>query len=398
MNESESHNISSTRGESGLAAKLSRVKIQAEQYDLGLAWAAVVILGAVAIRVVPEGIGLWRMIVPLSLMALYVGFAVTRSKYSTTRVADSVYFMGFWWTLWALISALLWHGEKSPLTAAKLYETFGYALVTTAAGMFVRLMMLQFYRSSIDQEEQAVDQIDQRVSKLVAELELSQQAAASLRASGALALEQWHQQFLDASDKIVADVRRMAASLTSEGEALSSSLKFVHKSLTSMGRGFGTVEKKLAEVRPDLIQASIDQMLDSVRKAAASFQEASVNTLAQLSKIVEGVARAVADLPNSEHIQRAAMELVKKLILLGETCSRLTVEAEATGSALSSIQGSAATIGTQLTGASQKATDVQTGLNTLSGTVQAVANNTKKVDEAVREVVHFVQSTLTERP
>ncbi len=69
MNESESHNISSTRGESGLAAKLSRVKIQAEQYDLGLAWAAVVILGAVAIRVVPEGIGLWRMIVPLSLMS-----------------------------------------------------------------------------------------------------------------------------------------------------------------------------------------------------------------------------------------------------------------------------------------------------------------------------------------
>src|SRR2546425_116979 len=122
----------------------SRKRVRAEQHDLALAWMAAAVLGGLAISLIPERVGPWRMLAPLGAMAAYLLFAFTRSQHSTPRVADSAYFMGFLWTLWALINVLVWHPR---LKATELYVAFGYALLTTASGMFVRLALLQFYRT-----------------------------------------------------------------------------------------------------------------------------------------------------------------------------------------------------------------------------------------------------------
>jgi MotA/TolQ/ExbB proton channel family protein len=407
---------------------LSRNRVEAERHDLALAWVTAEILGALAISFIPGSVGLWRMFAPLSFMAGYLAFAFTRSQYNTPRIADSAYFMGFWWTLWALISVLLSQGEKNPLTAAKLYETFGYALTTTAAGMFIRLTLLQFYRTLDDQEDQAVDQIDQRVTKLVGELELTQQALGSLRASGVLALQQWHKQFLVASDQTVADLRHMTENLTAEGEGLGSSVKTVQQSLASVGRLFTTLEKRLGasidsttsvfeqmaeslqsslkvlvkrledvEVPPDVIRSKVNQVLDSIDKAVVPIASLAANTLAQLNRAVADVGKAVVDFPKSERLDSAVLNLTEKLNLVTQACGHLALQAETTRSALSSVGTGASIIVAQLMGAEQSVAELRKEAESLRAVVGAVGNDTEKMNATVTNVVRFVQDQLGRR-
>lgn len=386
---------------------LSRVRVEAERYDLALAWMTAEVLGAVAISVLRgSDHSIWRMLAPLAFMAGYLIFAYSRAKFSTPRVADSVYFMGFLWTLWALINVLL----RGQLTAAKLYEAFGYALITTAVGMFARLALLQFYRTLEDQEDQAVDQIDQRVTNLIGELELSQQAVASLRATGALELQQWHKQFLSASDQTVADVKQMADNLTMEGENLNASVKALHQSLTSVGRLLATLEKRLGtsvestvkrfetiEIPPDLLRSKLNEVLASVEKAVTPVADLAASTLAQLNKAVLEVGKGVTDFPKSERLQQAVLDITKKLDSVTEACGRLAHEAGVAQNALSSVGAGATSLLTNIEAAGQGVGDLRKHLETLRSVVEAVDRNTQKVDSTVKEVVHFVQAELGSR-
>jgi methyl-accepting chemotaxis protein len=387
---------------------LSRVRVEAERYDLAYAWMTAEVLGAITISVF-RGFDhpIWRMAAPLAFMAGYLLFAYSRSQFSTARVADSVYFMGFWWTLWALINVLLSPGQ---LTAAKLYETFGYALITTAAGMFARLALLQFYRTLEDQEDQAVDQIDQRVTNLIGELELSQQAVASLRATGALALEQWHNKFLTASDQIVCDVKQMADNLTMEGENLNASVKTLHQSLSSVGRLLTTFEKRLGtsvestvkrfesiEIPPDLLRSKLNEVLALVERSVTPVADLAASTLAQLNKALLEVGKGVTDFPKSEHLQQAVLDVTKKLDLVTEACSRLAYEAGVTQNALSSVGAGATSLLGNIEGASEGVNDLRKRLESLRSVVEAADGNTQKVSSTVKEVVRFVQAELGSR-
>jgi hypothetical protein len=380
---------------------LSRVRVEAERNDLALAWMSAEILGALAISVLRgSDHPIWRMLAPLAFMAGYLLFAYSRQRFSAARVADSVYFMGFLWTLWALINVLLSRGQ---LTAAKLYETFGYALITTAAGMFVRLTLLQFYRTLEDQEDQAVDQIDQRVTNLIGELELSQQAVASLRAAGALALEQWHKQFLTASDQTVADVKQMADNLTMEGENLNSSVKALHQSLTSVSRLLASFEKRLGTSVESTVKrfetieippAKLNEVLASLEKAVTPVADLAVSTLAQLNKAVLEVGKSVTDFPKSERLQQAVLDITKKLDSVTDACGRLAHEAGVAQNALSSVGAGATSLLTNIEGAGQGVSDLRKHLESLRSVVEAVDGNTQKVNSTVKEVVRFVQAEL----
>lgn len=406
-------------------AMVSRKRVRAEQHDLALAWMTAALSGALTITFVPERLGPWRMLSPLGAMAAYLLFAFTRSQHSTPRVADSAYFMGFLWTLWALINVLVWHPL---LKATELYVAFGYALITTASGMFIRLTLLQFYRTVEDQEEQALDRIDEGVDRLVTELELSQRAAASLRATGARALQDWHKQFVAASDQVVADVKQMANTFTTEGQALTTSIKTVQQSVTATGRHLTTFEKRLGtsterigseieksaeslessvnalvkrlndiEVPPDLIRGKVDEVLSSVHKAVEPIADLAIKTLTDLKKAIDDVAKAIVDLPKNEQLQNGVANLINRLNLVSQACDRLTNEADATRKALSSIGTGAATILSELAGVEQKIADVQVRLGSVRGAVDTVGCDVQKVDTTVKDVVRFVQSTLGQR-
>src|SRR2546421_11883668 len=91
-----------------------------ESRQLGIVWVIAVLLGALIIssnqKVTPQ-----RLIVPVVIMLAYGVFVFNRwaglfanasQAYQLSivaQLADSMYFMGFVWTLWALIDSFVLH-------------------------------------------------------------------------------------------------------------------------------------------------------------------------------------------------------------------------------------------------------------------------------------------------
>jgi hypothetical protein len=391
-----------------------RRSVLAERYDLAVAWMSAAVLGSIAISLVPESTGVIRMLLPLVIMCVYVGFALTRVRFSTPKVADSVYFLGFLWTLWALIDVLV---GKQGLKAAELYVAFGYALTATAAGMFLRLALLQFFRTIDDQEEEAVDSLDVHVAKLTAELQVCQQAAAALTTSAGDALERWHQEFLARSTKAVDAVTRMSGDFSSAGASLTGALGEIKTSVTATGRNFSTLEKRLGEAtikiserlgaavealekrmlelvtRVEKIEIPPDVLTSELRKVtvatSASLQpliELAAETLRQLKTSVEEVAAAVKRLPADEELQSAVQGAAGHLRLVSSACSLLADTAAKSDFALSGVTESAgkmATFVVQIEGS------LGESMKGVAAELQNVRAAAKTVETALKDVVTF---------
>src|SRR6266404_6692408 len=122
-------------------------------------WALAAFLGGFSISVAPPD-ELVRLLLPVGVMAAYVWLSyprgvATAAGWRSARVAqlaDSAYFLGFLWTLWALIDSFV---LKRSIGAEGAFRVFGYALVTTAAGMATRLYLLQFKYGAADQAAEA---------------------------------------------------------------------------------------------------------------------------------------------------------------------------------------------------------------------------------------------------
>jgi len=166
-----------------------RVYAFLESRQLGVAWVAAVCLGTLVISS-SSGISPQRLIIPVLIMLVYGVFVFNRwsglfasasQAYKLSivgQLADSMYFMGFVWTLWALIDSFVIHQLE---TADAIFRTFGYALVTTAAGMFCRLAILQFKYTATEQTHDAQESVEELLLKFSSSLEATRQM-----------LEKWH--------------------------------------------------------------------------------------------------------------------------------------------------------------------------------------------------------------
>jgi hypothetical protein len=131
------------------------------------AWAIAAFLGAAAISAAPRDTVV-RLLLPVGVMFAYVWVTYPRDSgagqgLQAARIAqlgDSAYFLGFLWTLWALIDSFVLKGATGAETA---FRVFGYALVTTAAGMATRLYLLQFKYGAGDQADEAEFTVERKL-------------------------------------------------------------------------------------------------------------------------------------------------------------------------------------------------------------------------------------------
>lgn len=96
--------------------------------------------------------------VPLLIMAAYIGIGLARkeSDVSDEKFADSCYYMGFIFTITSLVFCLfdLPHiGEKLTLIAVR----FGAAMISTIAGLAVRVYLVSFKQDAADALHMAED-------------------------------------------------------------------------------------------------------------------------------------------------------------------------------------------------------------------------------------------------
>jgi hypothetical protein len=135
------------------------------------AWLVAALLGMAVIHAAPPN-PVVRLILPIAVMILYAWFTYPRDSSAgpgllasrIAQLADSAYFLGFLWTLWALIDSFVLK-RAAPDDA---FLVFGYALVTTFAGMGTRLYLLQFKYGAGDQAAQAELTVERNLQLLSA--------------------------------------------------------------------------------------------------------------------------------------------------------------------------------------------------------------------------------------
>jgi len=197
------------------------------------------------------------------------------------QLADSLYFLGFLWTLWALIDAFVVH--QLSITEA-VFRTFGYALVTTATGMFLRLLLLQFQSSEMDF---GVDQLqmEEQIALFTSRLSAASDKVDGFAAMSGRALDGW-----------ISSLNNSAAGLVSAVE--------------EVGRQTGTLNEALVGVH----RQSADQITTVVANAVHEFTGKlmpSLQSLSSTNELFVHSARSSADL--REQLDRDAAKLCKSL-------------------------------------------------------------------------------------
>jgi hypothetical protein len=117
------------------------------------------------------------------------------------QLADSLYFLGFLWTLWALIDCFVIHQMS---IAHAVFRAFGYALVTTASGMFLRLLLLQFRYG--DGAADQVDHIERQLQVFTREIGTAVHALGQFRCKSDEALAAWITSLTSSCDTVKQNV------------------------------------------------------------------------------------------------------------------------------------------------------------------------------------------------
>lgn len=155
-------------------------KAHSSGVQLAFVWAVTGVAGAVAISISPATT-IARLLTPVLCMAAYTWATYPRMLPPGLRaariahLADSAYFLGFLSTLWALIDSFVLR-RTDPNAAA--FRAFGYALFTTAAGMAIRLYLLNFKCGAEEQAGEAEVLIEARLQALVNAMSTAQAAVA----------------------------------------------------------------------------------------------------------------------------------------------------------------------------------------------------------------------------
>src|SRR5271157_5762082 len=146
------------------------------------AWAVTACLGAISISLAPRDNDIVRLLLPIGIMVSYVRLTYPPPSSEGTpwgaarisQLADSAYFLGFLWTLWALIDSFV----IKKATPQSAFQVFGYALITTLGGTAIRLFLLNFKYTPADQAAEAQFTVE---SNLQLFSSVAQGASASIR-------------------------------------------------------------------------------------------------------------------------------------------------------------------------------------------------------------------------
>jgi methyl-accepting chemotaxis protein len=224
------------------------------RHNIAIAWLAVSVGGAVAISAI-NGQSMARLVVPCVLMAAYLWYAVAQSSRDLEKVADSVYFLGFLWTLYALTQALI-VSRGVTIKASDVFSIFGYALVTTALGMFLRMAVLQFRYTVADQMLEAQEEFAERIERFSREVDATCALMLAFRSNGIRASEEmltsWTQNMTQMQGVIaqtttdaLTGIRKAADAVSNEIQGTAESTKQVSSAMSNVTRTTSSVLKRL---------------------------------------------------------------------------------------------------------------------------------------------------------
>ncbi|MBD0315334.1 MAG: hypothetical protein ICV75_01470 [Nitrospiraceae bacterium] len=374
---------------------------------LGAAWLSVTAVGIVALvySIMLQCSQAWTM---GGLVALLIGYAAYGSfltNKNTVQFADSLYYMGFLWAVFALIATfVVWPAPR--LTADAVLTTFGYALVSTFAGMLLRLLVIQFQEMLPDRLVYAQETIDRGVEALNQQIKDATTDITSFRQRAASELGGTFQGLLRSLDDVrdkLADQHRTMATAMSAG--LESSLKEVLGRLSAMQIPEEMLTAEVAKViaalgkREEDVEQAVQQLTQSLAHAADTVTRFGESLYG--SDVAQRMGSAVDEL---SHTIRGRAEEVANMATALET-SRTELESQLISmqslrSAFASVSTQLSTLEAELRDVSSYSlgADVRDGLVNVQKAVQSTLDSSKAIESAMRGVVSFLKESMTKEP
>ena len=271
--------------------------------NVALAWFATAVVGALAISLLRdvESRSL-RLLAPCVVMVGYFTWAWNQPTKNQEKLADSLYFLGFIWTLYALIDTLIVSGVAK-ISADRLFVNFGYALVTTGLGMFLRMLVIQLEYSAPDQTTDARNSVARGLEDFRAELTQVIEALTASRGIINITTQEWSGTMTRTATEVSSSfgsasraAQTEVAAVTVAVSAAGRTLQDVSRSAASLARRVGAASDKLGEA----VSESVDNASASMNEAARALTEAARKL-------------AALELPEntlSAHLERLAQELI----------------------------------------------------------------------------------------
>lgn len=277
----------------------------------GTRWAACTLTGMFLISVTtsigttnaegadPPLFVLSRLSVPVFVMLLYAGIEFKRAGESgleTLRavrigqLADSLYFIGFLWTLWALIDSFVIHQLS---IAHAVFRAFGYALVTTMFGTFLRLLFIQFQNTD-DIVEASHQRVEKEIESFAVTLAATTASVREFQTTTAATIEAWAEALNRATESLHTSASRASSQVAAEVQTLETSVTRLSGQLQSVAAAHGTLVSAI-ESAASAVQGSGDRLRDELGRSQTDLEALGehVRTVNQTARAREEQVREV---------------------------------------------------------------------------------------------------------
>lgn len=372
---------------------------------LAIAWVCATLVGGVALwySAAAQYSPTATLFVLIALLLGYAGYGASVKKKNAAQFADSLYYTGFLWALFALIGAfVLWPAPK--LTTEAVLAAFGYALVTTCCGMLLRLVTLYFQDTVSDRLLDVQDTIDQRVASLVHDITEANMEITSFRDLAAHdlrgALHDLVRSLSEVREKLADQQYAMGKTMMA---GLESSVKEMLSRLSTM------------QMPQEILTAEVSKLVATMGKRGESFEAAAQRLEEGLARTAETVTSFGESLYGAEgvgQVEAAVQELsgtlkarTEQFLAMTTSFERSRAELDGQLDGLQSLRSSFAAVSARLSAfetelkdisATSMSADVKNGLLNVQKAIQSSLEASRTIETTMRDVMSFLRVRVTE--
>lgn len=388
--------------ESGLSSDPSSLQ---DRIKLGTAWLCATATGIVALvySTISQFSPTFTIMGLIGLLIAYAAYGYSLRKKNTIQFADSLYYMGFLWALFALIATfVVWPAPK--LTADAVLTTFGYALVATFSGMLLRLSVIQFEDTLPDRLVHAHETIDRRVAALTQQISEATMEIASFRER--------------AASELGGTLRDLVRSLEDIRETITDQ----HRTMTTtMSAGFESSLKDILgrlaaiQIPQEILTTEVAKLIAALGKRGEDVEEAVQTLEKSLMQAAETVTRFGNSLDGSEAAKRIGVAVndlsstikdrTHEFVTMTTALENSRTELDSQLNSLQSLRSAFAKVSTQLStletelrdlSSNSLRADVRNGVLNVQKAIQSSLEASKAIESTMRGVMFFLKERVTE--
>ena len=328
---------------------------------------------------------------PLVFMGAYLGLGLKkdwRNSISNTQFADSIYYLGFLFTLIALTVSLFILNFQQGNALDDLMWRFGLALVTTVVGLSARICLTSFHASfedSLANAEEALERASQSLRQ-----QLHRMSADMVAQNEAMKTALQHA--LDTSRSALVDA--MGAVKVTLSQASKELSDTISSNVREQERASQSLRQQLHRISADMV-AHNEAMKTALQHALDTSQSALVDAMGAVKVTLSQASKELSDTISSnmrEHLEEQATDLARLRSDAQERLQVVSALREKLGREIEQAQDSLSQMCTQLV-----KTALQHALNT-SQSALADAMGAVKVtlSQASKELSDTISSNMRE--